>query len=65
MSIWKERQRHKVCGHAISVLSDKLIKHSKVRSGSKAGALHSFSLMVLGLAQVIKGFLVTLLEEPV
>lgn len=53
MSIWKGRQRHKVCGHAISVLSDKLIKHSKVRSGSKAGDLHSFSLMVLGLAQVI------------
>lgn len=45
--------RNKVCGHAISVLGDKLIKHSKVRSGSKVEDLHSFSLMVLGLAQVI------------
>lgn len=49
MSIWKERPRHKVCRHAISVLSDKLIKHSKVRSGSMSGALHSFSLNGFGL----------------
>lgn len=45
--------RNKVCRHAISVLGDKLIKHSRVRSGSKVGDLHSFSLVVLGLAQVI------------
>lgn len=45
--------RNKVCGHAISVLGDKLIKHSKVRSGFKVGDLHSFSFMLLGLAQVV------------
>lgn len=57
MSVWKERLRHQVCGHAISVLSDKLIKHSKVRSGSNSGALHSFSLNGFGLGPRYLGIL--------